>query len=77
MSSHKPWSPHIDADPLLHPFAPPDGDKNVSALTLRDPEEDTAPLQGTKDISDTDSLEDVKADAEANVHGDGSLTPTE
>jgi hypothetical protein len=71
MSSHKPWSPAIDADPVLHPFAPPDGRTSRGTLTLADPEEDTAPLQGTRDISDADSLEDVKADAESKVHRQG------
>jgi hypothetical protein len=75
MSSHKPWSPDIDGQPLLHPFASPDGDKSRSALKLDDPEQDTAPLQGTKDISDADSLEDVIADAESKVHGEGPLGP--
>jgi hypothetical protein len=68
MTSQKPWSPDIESDPLLHPFAPSDGGKGSSVLTLRDPEEDTTPLQGTMDISDADSLEDVRADAEAKVH---------
>lgn len=68
MSSDKPWSPDIDSQPLLHPFASPDGDKSRRTLKLDDPEQDTAPLQGTKDISDADSLEDVIADAESKVH---------
>jgi hypothetical protein len=69
--SNKPWSPDIDSQPLLHPFTSPDGDKSRSVLNLRDPQEDTAPLQGTKDISDADSLEDVIADAESKVHVQG------
>jgi hypothetical protein len=68
MSLHKPWSPDIDGQPLLHPFTSPDGDKSRNASRLLDPEQDTAPLQGTKDISDTDSLEDVIADAESREH---------
>jgi hypothetical protein len=75
MSSDKPWSPDIDGQPLLHPFASPDGDKSRSAVKLDDPEQDTAPLQGTKDISDSDSLEDVIADAESKVHGEGPRGP--
>jgi hypothetical protein len=75
MSSHKPWSPDIDGQPLLHPFGSPDGDKSRRALKLEDPEHDTAPLQGTKDISDADSLEDVIADAESKEHGEGPLGP--
>ena len=71
MSSHKPWSPDIDGQELLHPFGSPEGDKS-RAVKLRDPEQDTAPLQGTKDISDADSLEDVRADAEEKQHGEGA-----
>jgi hypothetical protein len=67
MSANKPWSPKIDSDPLFNPFTPPDGDKSNSTPTLLDPEEDTAPLQGTKDLSDPDSLEDVIADADGHV----------
>lgn len=68
MSSHKPWSPDMDGPTPLHPFAPAEGDKGRGTLRLRDPEQDTAPLQGTRDISDKDSLEDVIADAEAKDH---------
>jgi hypothetical protein len=69
MSSQKPWTPHIEGQPLLHPFASPEGDKSRPSLELRDPQEDTAPLQGTQDISDADSLQDVVADAESKQHG--------
>ena len=72
MSSHKPWTPDIDGEPLLHPFGSPDGDRSRPTLKLRDPEQDTAPLQGTKDVSDADSLEDVRADAEEKGHGGGT-----
>jgi hypothetical protein len=68
MSSQKPWSPDIDSEPLLHSFAPSEGDRSRRTLKLRDSEEDTAPLQGTKDLSDADSLDDVIADAESKVH---------
>ena len=64
MSSQKPWTPNIDSPTLLNPFTAPDGDKGPSEPQLRDPAHDTAPLQGTKDISDADSLGDVIADAE-------------
>ena len=67
--SQKPWSPDIDSQDPLHPFASPDGEKSRGTLKLRDPEQDTAPLQGTKDLSDADSLEDVRADAEEKQHG--------
>jgi hypothetical protein len=62
MSVHKPWSPKIDSQPIFNPFAPPDGDRTTTPK-LRDPQEDTAPLQGTKDVSDADSLQDVIADS--------------
>lgn len=67
--SNKPWSPDIAGQPLLHPFTSPDGDKSRPTLTLRDPEQDTGPLQGTKDLSDADSLQDVIADDEEKNHG--------
>ena len=62
----------MDGSSPLHPFAQPDGDKSRATLKLRDPEQDTAPLQGTRDISDADSLLDVQADAEEKQHGDGT-----
>jgi hypothetical protein len=70
MSSDKPWSPNIEGAPLLHPFTSPDGDKSRNTLKLRDPEQDTSPLQGTKDLSDPDSLEDVVADADGHIMSD-------
>lgn len=71
MSTNKPWTPDIDGEPLLHTFGAPEGGKSPGTLKLRDPEQDTAPLQGTKDISDADSLADVIADAEAEQHREG------
>jgi hypothetical protein len=71
MSSQKPWSPKIEGQRLLNPFEPADGDKGYGSLELRDPAQDTGPLQGTGDISSADSLEDVIADAEAKVHVTG------
>jgi hypothetical protein len=61
MSSNKVWEPKIDSEGPFNPFSPVDGDKGPFAGSpqLRNPEEDTGPLQGSKDISDTDSLEDV------------------
>lgn len=77
MSSQKPWSPRIEGQPLLNPFESADGDKGYSSLELRDPTQDTGPLQGTGDISSADSLEDVIADAEAKVHvADPSSDPS-
>jgi hypothetical protein len=61
MSEAKPWSPKLDkskefqdhANPVLADDAP-----------LRVPldTEDTAPLRGSRDLSDADSLEDVIAE---------------
>lgn len=65
MSTRKPWEPKIKRESEFNPFASVDGDKGPFAQTpqLRNPEEDTSPLQGSKDLSDADSLEDVVADA--------------
>lgn len=71
MSSNKPWTPDIDGQSLLHPFGAPEGGINRGVVKLRDPEQDSAPLQGTRDLSDADSLEDVRADAEEKQHGSG------
>ena len=77
MSSQKPWSPRIEGQPLLNPFESADGDKSYGSVELRDPTQDTSPLQGTGDISSADSLEDVIADAEAKVHvADPSSDPS-
>ena len=66
--SQKPWSPEIDGQAPLHPFGSPNGEKGNRRIELRIPEEDTEPLQGTHDVSGTDSLQDVIADAEAKEH---------
>jgi hypothetical protein len=65
MSPQKPWEPTIERADEFNPFASVDGDRGPFSQTprLRNPEEDTAPLQGSKDISDSDSLQDVVADA--------------
>jgi hypothetical protein len=64
MSDPKTWRPQIDEDAEINPFTR--GGVNKRALLdsaqLQDAEEDSAPLQGTKDLSDDDSLEDVIAD---------------
>lgn len=57
------WRPHIERAVEFNPFEAVAGDdhlKNVPKLRSR---EDTAPLQGTRDLSDVDSLEDVIAEA--------------
>ena len=64
MTSHQPWKPHIERQPEFNPFdTTPKDDSLTSAPKLRNAEEDTAPLQGSKDLSDADSLEDVIAEA--------------
>jgi hypothetical protein len=68
MSSQKPWAPRIEGQSLLNPFESPGGDKSYGSVEIRDPAQDTGPLQGTRDISSVDSLEDVIADAEAKLH---------
>ncbi len=66
MSSHKPpWEPKIERAREFNPFTKVDADKGPFTETrdLERLEEDTAPLQGSKDLSDKDSLQDVIADA--------------
>jgi hypothetical protein len=66
MSSRKPpWEPKIERAREFNPFAKVDADKGpfTEKRDLERPEEDTAPLQGSKDLSDNDSLQDVIADA--------------
>lgn len=62
------WRPHITTGPLFNPFASTGvsgdgrtqfGENGEVSPALRDASEDTAPLQGTKDLSDVDSLQDV------------------
>ena len=61
MSSQKPWEPKIDSPDYFN-AEPNVVDKKTRNATIQDPEEDTAPLEGTRDRSDEDSLEDVIAD---------------
>jgi hypothetical protein len=62
MSERKPWQPRLESEPEANAFANrPQGDGSFKNK-LRLPEEDTAPLQGSKDISDDDSLDDVIAE---------------
>jgi hypothetical protein len=55
------WRPRMEKDRErdLHGFGgkTPEADSILESPQIRDPEEDTAPLQGTKDRSDDDSLE--------------------
>jgi len=56
----------MDREPEFNPFGTVIDDNNSlsNPPKLRNPEEDTTPLQGSKDLSDADSLEDVIADAQ-------------
>ncbi|MGA8707055.1 MAG: hypothetical protein WB646_08725 [Steroidobacteraceae bacterium] len=65
MSIREPWRPKIDNQPEFNPFGTVIDDHNALSdpPKLRDAEQDTAPLQGSKDLSDADSLEDVIAHA--------------
>jgi hypothetical protein len=64
MSPRKPWQPRIDAESELNPFANGASDRDALLQTpeLVDPDDDSSPLQGSHDLSDQDSLEDVIAD---------------
>jgi hypothetical protein len=60
MSADKPWSPTLEnPDAFMDHKNPALG--NNPPLRMPLPDEDTAPLQGSKDLSDPDSLEDVIA----------------
>jgi hypothetical protein len=67
MSPRKPWEPKIERDREFNPFAKVDADKGPVTETrdLEGPQQDTAPLQGSHDLSDADALQDVIADAYA------------
>jgi hypothetical protein len=59
----KAWRPRIEGRPLFN-AEPNVLDRHDPMDTeVRDTDESTAPLQGTHDVSDADSLEDVIADA--------------
>jgi hypothetical protein len=62
MSSQKPWEPKVDSPDYFN-AEPSVVDKKALDSTIQDAEEDTGPLEGTRDLSDEDSLEDVVADA--------------
>ena len=66
-SSSKPkrdeaWRPRVDSERVLHGFdnQKPDADSILESPEVRDPDKDTAPLQGSKDRSDNDSMEDIE-----------------
>ena len=58
----QPWRPRVDSQREWHAFGneTPEADSILESPRVRDPEEDTAPLQGSKDRSDDDSLEDTE-----------------
>jgi hypothetical protein len=77
MNSRKPWQPKMDdTERTLNPSASPVSDREgiLDTPQIRDPAEDSAPLQGSKDLSDDDSLEDVIAD-DADDEDSPALTP--
>jgi hypothetical protein len=71
MAPRKPWRPTVDSSQKeLNPFANPVSDREgvLDTPDLVDAAEDSAPLQGSKDLSDEDSLVDVIAeDADPHV----------
>lgn len=59
------WRPEVETEPELNPFASHTGDQSlIRPPKMRNAEEDTAPLQGTRDLSDEDSLQDVTVEAQ-------------
>ena len=57
------WRPRMDnSERVLHGFSneTPEADSILESPEVRDPEKDTGPLQGTKDRSDDDSMEDIE-----------------
>ena len=65
MTTRKPWQPKIEGEPELNPFANHTAERDglLNTPEVSDPEEDSSPLEGSKDLSDDDSLEDVIADS--------------
>jgi hypothetical protein len=64
MSQPKPWQPRIDPQSELNPFSNGASDRDALLETpqIEDAEEDSAPLEGSHDLSDEDSLIDVIAE---------------
>lgn len=83
MSENKPWYPNLEkAKEFTDHTNPALGGDPPLRIPLAN--EDTAPLQGTKDLSDEDSLEDViaesyepEAEAPPTVSADGTKLPPE
>jgi len=70
MTTRKPWQPRVDTETELNPFTNHTSEREglVNAPEISDPEEDSAPLEGSKDLSDEDSLVDVIADSSDPKH---------
>ena len=62
MADRKPWQPSLDTEPEANAFANRTQGDGSFKKKIRDSEADTSPLEGSKDISDDDSLLDVVAD---------------
>ena len=65
MADRKPWEPSLDTPEDANPFANRTQGEGKFTKKVRDAEEDSSPLQGSKDLSDEDSLVDVIADQSA------------
>jgi hypothetical protein len=63
MTERKPWQPKMDQQQELNSFVNATTGTTHENDEINDAEEDSAPLQGSKDLSDADSLQDVIADS--------------
>ncbi|HEX4377437.1 MAG TPA: hypothetical protein VHZ99_09840 [Steroidobacteraceae bacterium] len=63
MAERKPWQPKGDNQKELNPFVNAHSEDRLDNDEINDPAVDSAPLQGSRDLSDEDSLEDVIADS--------------
>jgi hypothetical protein len=71
---HEAWQPRVQKDPPFHAFesdAARSPDARAPSSTIRDPKQDTAPLQGEGDISDNDSLSNEYTPNQDNPQGAG------
>jgi hypothetical protein len=75
----EPWKPRVEEQQEFNPFSPPGDDRDalLHSPKINDASQDTSPLQGSKDLSDPDSLDDVIADAnESGVAAETGSRPT-
>jgi hypothetical protein len=72
-SKGEPWRPRMDSPRVLHGFSNvnQEPDPLTESPNITDPNEDTAPLQGSMDRSDDDSLTD-EYDADDELDSDDS-----